>query len=86
MTSQKRTAVRKQMADHNERVGNQAAADQRARAERDAALLKLAQDFCGVETLLTRGRDSLDFPEVPVNGLKAALLAAYRLGQESAAK
>jgi hypothetical protein len=79
MTTQKRNAVRKQMNDHNEKVG-------KAFAERDAALLKLAQDFCGVETLLTRGRDSLDFPEVPVNGLKAALEAAYKAGQENAKK
>jgi len=57
-----------------------------ATAERDAALLKIAQDFCGVETLLMRGRDHLDFPEVPVNGLKAALEAAYKAGQESVQK
>jgi len=57
-----------------------------AAGARDALLLGFAQNYCGVDTLLMRGRDHLDFPEVPVNGLKAALEAAYKAGQENAKK
>jgi len=41
------------------------------------ALEQIAAEYLGIETLATRKSDSLDFHEVSVWGLKAALEAAY---------
>lgn len=46
-------------------------------------LEEIAQDELGVETLETRFSDSLDFHDVSVWSLKAALVKAYELGKES---
>ncbi len=40
----------------------------------------IAKEHLGIETLVTRNRDSLDFHSVGVGCLEAALLAAYELG------
>ncbi len=47
---------------------------------------KLAQQHLGIETLETRNRDSLDFHDVSVWGIKAALKAAYAAGKQSTSK
>lgn len=47
----------------------------------DRILGDIAKEHCFVETLEPRRSDSLDFHEVSVWGLKAALAAAYRAGQ-----
>jgi hypothetical protein len=57
-----------------------------ANHELHAALEAIASRHCDVETLQARGRDCLDFPEVSVVGLHKALLAAYALGLQAAAK
>ena len=44
-------------------------------------LTQIAREHLGIETLESRGRDALDFHEVGVAGLSAALEAAYRAGQ-----
>ena len=48
----------------------------------DKALEKIAQDELRIETLEQRMMDSLDFHEVSVWELKAALMAAYKLGTQ----
>lgn len=50
--------------------------------QRDAAVAKIAEEM-GIETLETRNSDSLDFKDIPVWRLKAALEAAYRAGKAS---
>ena len=45
-------------------------------------LTQIAREHLGIETLESRGRDALDFHEVGVAGLSAALDAAYRAGQD----
>lgn len=47
---------------------------------------KIAREHLGIETLESRGRDALDFHEVGVAGLSAALDAAYRAGQATVLK
>lgn len=49
-------------------------------------LTQIAQEHLGIETPEQRGRDALDFHEVGVAGLTAALDAAYRAGQASLLK
>lgn len=49
-------------------------------------LAQIAQEHLGIETLEQRGRDALDFHEVGVAGLTAALDAAYRAGQATLLK
>ena len=49
------------------------------------ALTKIAQQHLGIETLETRKSDSLDFHELSVWQIKAALEAAYLLGQTASA-
>lgn len=49
-------------------------------------LTQIAQEHLGIETLEQRGRDALDFHEVGVAGLTAALDAAYRAGQATLLK
>lgn len=46
-------------------------------------ITKIAQEKLDIETLEERKSDSLDFHEVSVWGLKAALEAAYQAGKES---
>lgn len=50
------------------------------------ALEKIAQDELRIETLEQRMMDSLDFHDVSVWELKAALMAAYNLGREEGGK
>ncbi len=47
---------------------------------------KIAQQHLGIETLETRNRDGLDFHDVAVWGVKAALEAAFAAGQNTANK
>ncbi len=47
---------------------------------------QIAREHLGIETLESRGRDALDFHEVGVAGLSAALEAAYRAGQATLLK
>lgn len=49
----------------------------------DKTLEKIAKEILWIETLETRKSDSLDFHEVSVWGLKEALEAAYKAGQQS---
>jgi len=49
----------------------------------DKKLMEIALDKMGIETLETRNSDSLDFHDVSVWSLKAALEAAYKAGQAS---
>ena len=50
----------------------------------DTILTLIAQKHLGIETLQTRHRDSLDFHDVSVWGVKSALQAAYDAGMRSA--
>jgi hypothetical protein len=50
----------------------------------DTRLTQIAQKHLDIETLETRKSDRLDFHEVAVWNLKAALEAAYRAGLEAA--
>lgn len=43
---------------------------------------RLAREYCGIETLTPRGRDSLDFHDVGVVSLRRALEAAFNEGRE----
>ena len=47
---------------------------------------RIARETLFVDTLETRGRDCLDFPECSVAGLRKALERAYRLGLEEGQK
>lgn len=47
---------------------------------------EIAQKHLRIETLETRNRDSLDFHDVGVGCLKAALAAAYEAGRQSVLK
>lgn len=47
----------------------------------DVAFTMIAQEHLRVETLVVRNRDSLDFHEVSVWGIRDALQAAYDLGK-----
>lgn len=46
----------------------------------------IAKQYLRVDTLETRNNDNLDFYDISVWGLKAALEAAYKAGQESIKK
>ena len=50
----------------------------------DTLLTQIAQQHLDIETLETRKSDRLDFHEVAVWNLKAALEAAYRAGLDAA--
>jgi hypothetical protein len=52
----------------------------KARAEK---LARIAQQHLDLETLETRNSDSLDFHDLAVWGIRAALDAAYKAGQEA---
>jgi hypothetical protein len=49
----------------------------------DQILTKIATDHLGIATLNTRSSDSLDFYDLPVWGIHAALKAAYQAGSQS---
>lgn len=51
-----------------------------------ATLARIARATLGIETLDARGSDRLDFHEVSVASLRAALEAAYHAGAEQARK
>lgn len=51
----------------------------------DTTLNAIAAQFLGIETLATRNRDALDFHDIAVWNIKAALEAAYRAGLHAAA-
>lgn len=70
--------------DSNARSTNRAT--KRATTKRDEAIEAIARNILGIETLVERKRDALDFHEVSVWGLKDALLAAYELGLAAAKK
>ena len=53
---------------------------------RDKKLAAIATEHFGVETLDTRKSDSLDFHDVAVWSMKAALEAAFAAGQKSERK
>jgi hypothetical protein len=46
-------------------------------------LEQIAKKTLGLETLETRNSDRLDFHDLNVASIKAALLAAYQAGQQS---
>lgn len=50
----------------------------------DQLLTTIATIHLGIETLEERKSDSLDFHDVSVLGVRAALTAAYRLGEARA--
>lgn len=52
--------------------------------QRDALLLEIAQRQFHLETLETRNRDGLDFHDVAVWALRAALEEAFDAGQRAA--
>lgn len=54
--------------------------------ELEQLLARIAREHLLIETLKTRNRDSLDFHDVSVHGVRAALLAAYEAGREGAMK
>lgn len=49
----------------------------------EQALEKIASEHLDLETLATRGRDSLDFHELAVWEIRRALAAAYEAGAAS---
>lgn len=51
--------------------------------DRDAVLAHIAHDKLGFQTLKVRNLDRLDFQEVSVWGVKAALEAAFEAGVNS---
>lgn len=58
----------------------------RASNGRSVAVAEIAARHLRIETLETRNADSLDFHEVGVASIKAALEAAYDAGRSAAAK
>ena len=55
-------------------------------AQRDALILEIAKRQFFLETLETRDRDRLDFHDVAVWSIRAALEEAFEAGRASAAK
>lgn len=49
----------------------------------EEAAKKVAKDVLGYDTLQIQNRDSLDFKDMSVGALKAALIAAFKLGQQN---
>lgn len=58
----------------------------KASSGRAEAVAEIAARHLRIETLETRNADSLDFHEVGVASIKAALEAAYEAGRSAAAK
>ena len=56
----------------------------KAAQQLDKLLAQIALDHLFIETLATRNSDSLDFHDVSVWGVKSALMAAYKAGQQAA--
>jgi len=52
-------------------------------AQRDAQLLEIAQRQFRIETLETRNRDRLDFHDVAVWAIRAALEEAFEAGRRA---
>lgn len=52
-------------------------------AYKDATIQNIARDLLGLETLETRKRDSLDFHDLAVWQVKAALEAAFEAGRQT---
>ncbi len=52
-----------------------------AKAHKKEIAARIAKSHLGIETLVTRNRDSLDFHSVGVGSLEAALIAAFEAGQ-----
>lgn len=50
---------------------------------KDDLFAAIAKQHLNIETLATRNSDSLDFYDVSVWGIKAALEAAFKAGQKS---
>ena len=57
-----------------------------AATDLDTLLERIAQKHLSIETLATRNHDALDFHDVGVASLKAALTAAYQAGVAAADK
>lgn len=57
-----------------------------AKAPSEALLMEIATKHFCLETLETRNSDSLDFHDVAVWSIRAALEEAYAAGQAAAAK
>jgi hypothetical protein len=55
-------------------------------AQRDALMLEIAKRHFFIETLETRNRDRLDFHDVAVWSIRAALEEAFEAGRVSAGK
>ncbi len=55
-------------------------------AQRDALILEIAKRQFFIETLETRDRDRLDFHDVAVWSIRAALEEAFEAGRASATK
>lgn len=53
-----------------------------AEAKADSVVEDIAKRI-GIKTLKTRNSDSLDFHDIPVWSLKAALIAAYEAGRSA---
>lgn len=51
---------------------------------KDELFTTIAKQHLGIETLATRNSDSLDFYDVSVWSIKAALEAAYQAGRKAA--
>lgn len=51
----------------------------------ETAILEIANQHLGLETLETANSDGLDFHDLAVWNIKAALEAAYKAGQQNAA-
>lgn len=56
----------------------------KTKAPSEALLLEIAAKHFGLETLETRNSDSLDFHDVAVWSIRAALEAAFAAGQATA--
>jgi len=52
------------------------------KAHKKEIAARIAKTHLGIETLVTRNRDSLDFHSVGVGSLEAALIAAFEAGQK----
>lgn len=52
------------------------------KAEKKKLIAGIAKEHLGIETLVARNSDSLDFHSVGVVSVEAALLAAYEAGKK----
>ncbi|MBK9386045.1 MAG: hypothetical protein IPN34_14635 [Planctomycetes bacterium] len=51
-------------------------------SKRSATIERIAKEILWLETLNARGRDRLDFYELSVGSIRAALEAAYEAGKQ----